>query len=162
MHDAPAVDYPVAGSRFYRLVLLVAAMAVIGVDMLWLAQAQVMVLHWWLGLGGSTIFCALALRAAGASPDGVLRWAGRSWWRESNGVQCSGTVDVCLDLQNVLLLRFSSGSGPQQWLWLEQTAAKDRWSALRRAVHAAVVAEEGPDSAAIPLKRQRSSDVASL
>ncbi len=162
MHAAPAVDYPVAGSRFYRFSLLVAATAAISVDLLWFAQAQLMVWHWWLGVASTTAFCAFALRAARVSPVGVLCWANQAWWREENGMRRSGAVDVCLDLQDVLLLRFRDGSGARQWLWLEQSAAKDRWSALRRAVHAPALAEEAPLSAAIPIKLPQSGDVARL
>ena len=162
MHDAPAVDYPVGGSCFYRLALLVAATAVIAVELLWFTQAQVAAWHWWLGIASTVIFCALALRAARVAPEGVLRWVGRSWWREGNGVRCSGTLEVCLDLQNLILLRFHDESGARHWLWLEQTAATDRWSALRRAVHVPAVAEEDPDRAASPTKLPRSGDVAPL
>jgi toxin CptA len=46
----------------------------------------------------------------------------------------AGRVQVSLDLQQCVLLRWSAGRTPH-WLWLERRQRPERWDDLRRAVY---------------------------
>ena len=46
-----------------------------------------------------------------------------------------GEVQVALDLQSHLLVRWQPEAGPVLWLWLERSRAPLAWGALRRAVY---------------------------
>ncbi len=69
---------------------------------------------------------------------GQLAWDGQSWRWESPGYQ-SGLAEqrmsVVGDFQHVLLLRMENQAHATLWLWLERTAAPERWLDLRRAVY---------------------------
>jgi hypothetical protein len=45
-----------------------------------------------------------------------------------------GTLSVVLDLQQVLLVQWSS-EGERRWFWLQPSPPGEQWVALRRAVY---------------------------
>lgn len=141
MYAAPTVDYPVGRSRFHNFALGAVWFCVAGVDALWFSQTDTVDWRQWLGLVVTVFAAGIALHVWRISPQGRLSWDGRSWWWESNGFRVSGKVTPKLDLQAVLLLGFDAQSGARHWFWLERSAARPSWSALRRAVHARVQAE---------------------
>ena len=67
-------------------------------------------------------------------PRGTLAWDRQSWTWTAAGVTDLGAVEVCLDLQQCLLLHFRSQSA-SRWLWLERSHCAGRWDDLRRAVY---------------------------
>jgi toxin CptA len=133
MHSAPSVSYPVGRSRLAGSILLVA----------WTLGACAIAL-WWLRVQPSMwrVLPAVALvLAAGAAagwtwvgaPRGSLVWDGESWsW--SGERDASGMVQVVLDLQRLLLVRWRGAAGPA-WLWLDKSARPAYWDDLRRAVY---------------------------
>ena len=160
MHKAPTVDYPVGRSRFQMLALLVIGLGVTATDVFWFWQAEVVDWRQWLGLAVTLAAAIAALQTWRVSPSGTLHWDGRSWWWEVGGVRIGGVVGVFVDLQGVLLLCFRTDAGVRQWLWLEQIAARTRWSALRRAVHAPAVTESDAGQTAFPVEPAQQGDVA--
>ena len=132
MHNAPSVAYPVG--RPLLVVLLAGS--------LWLAGLAV-TLAWWATAdpaGWRQVAAGLALVGSGGwalaswlrSPAGELRWDGLEWSGPRGGNALA--LDVALDLQQVLLVRFPA-SGSPGWLWLERRRCPQRWPDLRRAVY---------------------------
>lgn len=154
MHTAPTVDYPVGRSRFQMLGLFVIGFCLAAVDALWFSLAEVLDWRQWLGLAATLAAMAIALHAWLVAPSGVLHWDGGAWCWESEGVRVNGTLDIFLDVQGVMLLCFGAEAGRRRWFWTEQTAARTRWSALRRAAHAPVVSEDA-GQAALPVEPPR-------
>jgi toxin CptA len=133
MHSAPSVSYPVGRSRLGGAMLLVA----------WTLGACA--ITWWcvqLQPSMSRVLPALALVlvsgiAAGwawaRAPRGSLAWDGESWsWTGERDT--GGALDVVLDLQRLLLVRWR-GPARAGWLWLDKSAQPARWDELRRAVY---------------------------
>jgi hypothetical protein len=133
MHNAPSVSYPAGRSRF-------AAWLVLG---LWVPACAAALL--WYGLSPDGVRTAAMLGALAASglfaawhwwrtPAGTLAWDGARWnWSVQPGVADAG-VEVALDLQGVLLLRWEAGRA-RRWIWLERDALPERWDDIRRAVY---------------------------
>ena len=71
---------------------------------------------------------------------GNLGWDGERWsWlanRAVPGAELSGRIEVCLDWQTGLLLRFVAGN-TVLWLWLDRSMSAERWDDLRQATTAA-------------------------
>ena len=134
MHGAPSVSYPVGRSRFAGLLLLTA----------WLAGAATALASWLQGQPFAWRIAVVAslLAAAGVfaglawwrSASGTLAWDGDGWTWSGSSRSYPGEVDVGLDLQRWLLLRFS-GDGATHWSWLERSRHAERWDDLRRAVY---------------------------
>jgi toxin CptA len=135
MHSAPAVSYPVGRSRLGGVLLFAAwALGAVAVAT-WCMQVQP---------SAARVLSALALvlasgAAAGWSwvrtPRGALAWDGESWgWSGEGKVDGSGALEVVLDLQRLLLVRWR---GPDRagWLWLDKSARPERWEDVRRAVY---------------------------
>jgi hypothetical protein len=141
MHSAPSVSYPVGRSRFAAVLLLLAWLLGGIATALWWLQSQSP--GWRLGAA------SLVLAVAGAcaawnwwhSVSGVLAWDGQAW---SWGGRQSGVLEVCLDLQHCLLLRWRSGSA-SEWFWLERAGSTGRWDDLRRAVYSRARPEALPE-----------------
>ena len=133
MHSAPSVTYPVGRSRFAGALLLV----------IWLAAAATLAL--WIKSGASGWrpgAAALLWIASGAwavghwwrSPTGAVAWDGESWnWTARDGVG-TGMLEVSLDLQRSMLVRWAGEGAGAQWFWLERASRVERWEDLRRAV----------------------------
>ncbi len=132
MHGAPSVSYPVGRSRFMGLMLSLAWLLGVVVTGLWSLYAPSWrpAIGW--GLLAATGSFALWRWWRGAS--GVLAWDGEAWQWSGQADARSGTLEVTLDFQRFLLLRWRS-DGQSQWLWLERVARPERWDDLRRAVY---------------------------
>ncbi|MCM2252139.1 MAG: hypothetical protein NDJ19_07250 [Ramlibacter sp.] len=100
---------------------------------------------WWLQspspgwrLGGACAVLALAAAFAAwrwwHSAQGTLSWDGESWTWSGGRLAQAGAVEVGIDLQRSLLLRWTSGR-QTQWFWLDRSRAAERWDELRRAVY---------------------------
>jgi hypothetical protein len=135
MHNAPAVSYPVGRSSFAgRVMLLVWIIAAAGLAA-WRMQVQASFVA---VLVAGTVFVAsgaFALRAWLRSPPGTLSWDGLAWTWSIASCAHSGTPQVALDAQRVMLLRWLGGSGRPQWLWLEKASRPTHWDDFRRAVY---------------------------
>ena len=145
MYSAPSVSYPVGRSRFAGLLALVAWLSGCGTIALWWDQThepgwrQGMALVVLAGVGGYAVWTWLR------SPEGRLAWESDSWtWSTAKGTE-SGQVEVRLDLQSRVLLRWQS-PGCSAWLWLHGASRPEQWDDLRRALHSPA-ARETPVSA---------------
>jgi len=151
MHSAPSVSYPAGRSRFAAALLLVA----------WLLGGAATA-TWWLhsqSPGWRLSAACLVLVAAGAFAawnwwhfePGILAWDGEAWsWSDGRGAH-TGTIEVTLDLQHCVLLRWTSENG-SRWFWLERAGSAQRWDDLRRAVYSRARLEALPDPRAPPAK----------
>ena len=136
MHHAPAVSFPLARSRFlvgWLGCLALAGLATIG---LWCEQQPHLGWRQGLGLLAAVATPAIALRWWMVRPTGLLRWEAGQWQACIDGVDCTGTVSIHLDLQRHLLLKLCC-SAPRAglWLWLDCGADPATWRDLRRAVY---------------------------
>ena len=76
-----------------------------------------------------------ALRDWTTALPGALLWNGKSWaWVASGQVGVVGDVAVCMDLQRMMLLRFTGVSGGVHWFWVAPAGYGAQWRALRRAL----------------------------
>ena len=132
MHSAPAVTYPVGRSLFAGAVLLA----------IWLTAAAAIAFWWveasgWRPAAAALVWLASGVWAAGQwwrSATGAVAWDGESWnWTASGGGD-SGMLEVSVDLQRSMLVRWA-GKGASQWFWLERASRAERWDDLRRAVY---------------------------
>ena len=149
MHSAPSVSYPAGRSRFAAALLLLA----------WLLGGAAVAL-WWLqprteGWRLGTAWLVLAAAGAFAawswwhSVPGTLAWDGETWSWSDGRREHTGLVEVSLDLQHCLLLRWRSENA-LRWLWLERAGGAERWDDLRRAVYSRARLEDAPRPAAKP------------
>jgi hypothetical protein len=143
MHSAPAVTYPVGRSPLAGALLLLIWLAAAGAIGMWWAEAS----GWrvaaaallWLGSG------LWAGRQWWRSSTGALTWDGEGWiWATSEGGE-SGRLEVSLDFQRCMLLRWA-GKGARRWFWLERASRTQRWDDLRRAVYSRAAPEATADS----------------
>ena len=143
MHGAPSVQVPVGRSSFCARLLLA----------LWGGGAAAC-LAWWLQAGPDPVRPALgtlAWLAAGAwaahwwwrTPQSGLAWDGTAWFLADGAEARAGTVEVALDLQSALLLRWR-GPDAQRWLWLDRHGLSARWADLRRAVYSRATPDAPP------------------
>jgi toxin CptA len=154
MHGAPSVSHPVGRSSMGACV----------VGAVWLAAAAAILAWSRAGASGPRLLIAAALTALlgglAASwwrePQGTLAWDGERWtWCTSESpLGQQGTLSVIVDLQRLLLVRWTSPGG-QHWFWLQPAASRDRWVALRRAVYSRADADapsgaEPPSSSSTP------------
>ena len=147
MHNAPSVTYPVRRS------LLAGGLAA----GLWLLGVLVTV-QWILlspvsgwRLVAAVMVLALAALAAGWNwwimPRGTLAWDEEAWTWTCAARTDLGAVEVCLDLQHFLLLRFRSQAA-SRWLWLERSHSAGCWDDLRRAVYSRARPQTPPEAEA--------------
>jgi toxin CptA len=135
MHSAPSVSFPVARSRLAARMLAACWLAGAVATGLYLTQSpaslsRALALAGWLAAGG-----LVAARGWLASPRGTLAWDGEAWTWSDGAPPRTGSIDVALDLQTLLLLRWSGGGTAPRWLWAERAHDAGRWDALRRAVY---------------------------
>lgn len=145
MHNAPSVSYPVGRSLVAGGIAAAVWSLGVLVAVQWILQSQVS--GWRLGVAG--IVLAFGATAAGwnwwIAPRGTLSWDGQSWvWTDAGGTDV-GAVEVRLDLQRCLLLRFRSHPA-SRWLWLERSHCAERWDDLRRAVYSRARPQTPPDA----------------
>jgi hypothetical protein len=143
MHSAPSVSYPLGRSRFAAALLLLALLLGGAVTALWWFQSQS---PGWR-LGGAWLVLAAVGAFAGWNwwdcARGNLAWDGETWTWSSDRLVQTGVVEVRLDLQRWLLLRWTSGNA-SQWFWLDRAGRRERWDDLRRAVYSRAKPEALP------------------
>ena len=133
MHDAPSVNHPVGRSRWAGALAAGWWLAGLAGTVLWSAQPQVDT--WRLALAWTAVAVAglIALRTWWRMPRGMIAWDGSGWtWTPEGGAAAAGELQVTLDFQRLLLVRWRA-PGPPGWIWLERGG--DRWDELRRAVY---------------------------
>lgn len=144
MHDAPSVSYPVGRSRWAGALAAVLWLCGLAGALLWAAQPQVA--FWRLAFAWAAV-AAAGLAALGAwwfTPRGTLAWDGSGWtWTPHGGPAAAGELQVALDFQRLLLVRFRAADAPG-WFWLERGG--ERWDELRRAVYSRARPAALPDA----------------
>lgn len=139
MNTAPAVDVGLGDDPAARAALAclcaAAAASLLGWALAWMqapaVAAAVGVAACAGALGG---WRAARVRVRG----GRLRWDGRTWSLLADGSSAplDGTVDVALDLDGWMLLRFDGSDGRRRWWPLSRRRHASRWHALRCALFA--------------------------
>ena len=142
MHHAPSVCIPVGRCVFLRRLYQILTLLTSALLLSW-----TWVQPWHSGMliavVGSTVCAVFGWRAI--QQTGALTWTGQQWQlvvdhSSSPTPPITGAIDVCLDLQTVLLLRYvpSSGQGPRgmRWLWCQCPEDQALWQDFRRAVFA--------------------------
>ena len=133
MHNAPSVSYPAGRSRLGGVLLLGSWLLGCAAAGIWQAYHPDL----W-----RTVMMLAALWSTGAfaawrwwhTPTGTLAWDGEHWtWSGLHG-ESAASLDVGLDLQRTLLLRWGV-SRSAHWIWLDRQADALRWEDLRRAVY---------------------------
>ena len=149
MHSAPSVTYPVGRSPFGGALLL----------LIWLAAAAAIGL-WWTEASGWRLGTAALLwlpsglwaaRQWWRSPAGAVAWDGASWSWAAGEDADGGMLEVSLDLQRSMLVRWV-GEGASQWFWLERASRAERWDDLRRAVYSRAAPAAPPDAQRLTTK----------
>ena len=143
MHGAPSVSYPVGRSFLVGALLLT----------VWSFGLVAFIAFAWQGASSTRLVpAAAACMASGAwagwwwwrQPAGLLAWDTATWsWSEGDPHVRTGALEVVLDLQSLLLLRWST-PGRARWLWAERARLPARWDALRRAVYSRANPEAPP------------------
>lgn len=133
MHNAPSVTCPVGRSHLAGLLMLIVWLAGLGILFLWLLPGPASGWRWAMGAMALVLAGAWAAASWWRMPAGELAWDGRAWtWsRMADG---EGRIEVALDLQRLLLLRWVGGDGVR-WIWLDRTLAPSHWGDVRRAVY---------------------------
>ncbi|MEO7390876.1 MAG: hypothetical protein ABIU58_01800 [Ramlibacter sp.] len=134
MHSAPAVTYPVGRSRAAGWLLLALWLLALVSTLLWWNQLQTpgwRISSAFVVLGASG---ALASAAWWRTPEGMLSWDGSAWGWSVWQSGAAGSLQVSLDLQDWLLVRWQAGAA-SQWLVAERTSDAVRWDDFRRAVY---------------------------
>jgi hypothetical protein len=134
MHSAPPVSYPLGRSRFAAALLLLAFVLGGAVTASWWFQSQSP--GWRVG-GACLVLAAAGVLAAWHwrhAAEGTLAWDGETWAWSGERFERTGAIEVSVDLQRWLLLRWTSGS-ESHWFWLDRARRAERWDDLRRAVY---------------------------
>ncbi|MDF2466117.1 MAG: hypothetical protein K0Q43_4352 [Ramlibacter sp.] len=133
MHNAPSVSYPAGRSRLAAALLL-------GVWLLGCVAASLWQFHrpdaWRLAAMLAMLLAAGAFAAWHwlHTPNGTLAWDGEGWTWSVHPQATAANLEVGLDLQRSLLLRWRVG-GASQWIWLDRDTRAERWDDVRRAVY---------------------------
>ncbi len=139
MHNAPSVSYPVGRCAFQRWLYVLLVLFTSAMLCAW-ALSQGLTLAWWgaacaMGMGTLSGWLALGW-------FGVITWDGQAWWLQDQvGTHeiALGDVEVILDVQKALLLRWQPASdtlrAKPRWLWLSAENANHHWQDFRRAVY---------------------------
>ena len=135
MHAAPSVSYPVGRSAFAGRMLALAAALGLAVVVGWCLQSADINGRHALALSAVLVAGGIAARSWLASARGTLRWDGAGWQWEEGADAVAGQVEIALDLQSRMLVRFHGDAGAVRWLWVEREAKNADWAALRRAVY---------------------------
>jgi hypothetical protein len=141
MHNAPSVSYPVGRCAFQRWLYAFFIVLTSTVLLVWVLN-QGLTFVWSVAviaelLGAFLGWCALGQVA-------TLTWDGQVWCLHDSNQGLSlegalGEVNVALDVQKALLLRWQPASDTLHakplWLWLSSQGASHGWQDLRRAVY---------------------------
>lgn len=138
MDTAPAVDAGLDDDPATRWALsclcAAAAASLVGWGLAWLQASAIAV-----AVGVAACTGALAgWGAARVRSPGRLRWDGRAWSLLADGASTPlvGAVDVALDLDGWMLLRFDGSDGRRRWWPLSRRRQASCWHALRCALFA--------------------------
>jgi toxin CptA len=135
MHSAPSVTYPVGRSRWVAALLVMVWLAGVAATLRWTTQPDLALARAggaWAALIASGFFAGWKWWAG---PRGELSWVGANWaWTGPDGAATAGQLQVTLDLQRLLLVRWFA-RGQSRWLWLERAGRASHWDDLRRAVY---------------------------
>ena len=139
MHSAPSVSYPVGRCAFQVWLFVGLNLFTSAVLVAW-ALHQGLGFVWWAAAAAFAIAAYLGWQALRYAA--TLTWDGQVWClhdQNSGQVDALGEVQVTLDVQKALLLRWLPASdtlqAKPQWLWLGSQSADNRWQDLRRAVY---------------------------
>ena len=134
--QAPAVIYPLSSPiALYGVLTLLLCLA-LSVDLAWLALARPGDWRPWAGVSATVLAAGCAWWKRPLTQAGRLAWDGVAWWWERDVAPLRGSIDLRLDTQSGLLIRFVADTGACRWFWLAQSSEPGLWLALRRAVHA--------------------------
>lgn len=138
---SPAVRFPMRRSPLLHKLWLLVVVASALLVLLWLWQGAGHGTERWmrgsLGVALWLLCTFCGWRGLVAVPQGALHWTGRCWQWEADGQThlLSGSPQVILDLQNVLVLRFQHvGKGALRCV-LQRDCEPLTWTELRRAVY---------------------------
>ena len=138
MHNAPTVSYPLGRSAWWGAPLVVLWLAGVAALAIWCASVDALSWRQGLDLALWLLFGGWSWRAWRGQVLGELSWTGTHWLlvrAAAAPASCEGLVSVQLDLQHLLLLRFTPVTGPACWLLLQRATQPERWQDLRRAVY---------------------------
>ena len=123
-------------SHFQASLLLVLWLLGALVVAAWLYQAHYAA--WKSALGLLSVAAgAVCVVQARTSPTGHFLFDGYEWRWAAQGAYAEpevGRLQMLLDLQSRLLLRFERVNGRRSWVWLAQSAQPERWMEVRRAL----------------------------
>ena len=142
MRRAPPVTYPVGRSLHPLMVFALIWAIAAALTVAWLGY-PVSTVWPWVSVAALLICAGAGLQFWRSSPSGDLRWDGSGWFLEGAGGHQQGTLVVAMDLQGVVVARWSAMPDPtvrwfvarDAWLWLARAKQPDRWAALRCAVY---------------------------
>ncbi len=143
MHAAPSVSYPVGRCGFAALLLALLVLLALAAAVAWTLQSSAF--GWRQALAFGAVLASGGFAGVGwlRSATGVLRWDGENWqWQEGLEPQ-AGTLELALDLQSRMLLRWQGAGRTRRWLWVERQGAPADWQALRRGVYSRA-SQQGP------------------
>lgn len=136
MQAAPPVSYPLGRPRLQQVLLcglLLLNLAVLAAVVVLQPGFQLA-----LAMGLLQLPAGWLMRRAWRAPGTRLAWDGDAWHLEGPH-PVSGQLQLALDMQRALLLRWvspTSPSGPaSHWLWIEESANPLVWKGVRRAVY---------------------------
>jgi hypothetical protein len=131
VHAAPPVRVSLGRSiGWVAVVASCAGVAVANVTAWLLLQSEAAVGP--AALLGLAVAALVSWRLHRADAPGDLNWTGSEWqWQ---GV--AGHVQVALDLDAWMLLRFDPPQGRRRWIAASRASARGSWSALRAALYA--------------------------
>jgi len=132
MHQPPPVSYPVVRGGAWIAAVVGASVAVPVYACLRYPLSpwrQALVLAVMLASG------VAALLTWWRAPRGVMQWDGSGWFWQHPPSDTPGRLEVCLDWQHLMLLRWRSDEGPPTWFWVSRASAPAQWDDWRRAVY---------------------------
>lgn len=140
MYNAPSVSYPVGRCAFQRWLYQSITALTSALLCAW-ALSQGLSWVWIVAAGAAAIGICLGWQAQ-QQQIGVLTWDGQVWCLHDQGLgqeDALGEVQVMLDVQKVLLLRWQPASDTlhvkSNWLWLEAQTSDKHWQDIRCAVY---------------------------
>jgi hypothetical protein len=131
VHAAPPVRVSLGRSiGWVAVVATCAGVAVANVTAWLLLQSEAAAAP--AALSGLAVAALVSWRLHRAHAPGELNWNGSEWqWQ---GVD--GQVQVALDLDAWMLLRFDPTQGRRRWIAASRASTRGPWSALRAALYA--------------------------
>ena len=151
MHQAPAVVWKVARTRFQGVLLLLLGVFALGVHGAWWVHSG----DWGLAQLGAAAAGTAAFLSAWRdwrrAPVGHLQWDGWAWsWSGPSGVVQAAAPVVAMDFQYLMLLRLDFPDHGRSWCWVVRAHEPVAWRSLRRALFAGAVAGTGLGAGSAP------------